>query len=58
MGGVGSYSFSIVAGSLPTGLTLNASTGAITGMPTAAGSFPFTAKVVDSKGHRGRHEHQ
>jgi hypothetical protein len=49
-GGVPPYTFSIVAGSLPSGLTLNPSTGAITGVPTVAGTFSFTAKVVDSSG--------
>src|ERR1017187_3709252 len=49
-GGVPPYTFSITSGSLPTGLTLNASTGAITGTPTAAGTFTFTAQVVDSRG--------
>ncbi len=49
-GGVSPYTFSITAGSLPTGLTLNPTTGAITGTPTAAGSFTFTAQVVDSTG--------
>jgi len=48
-GGVGPYTYSIVSGSLAPGLTLNPSTGAITGTPTTAGSFPFTAKVVDSR---------
>jgi hypothetical protein len=49
-GGVPSYTYSITAGSLPTGLTLNASTGAITGTPTAAGAFSDTSRVGDSAG--------
>jgi uncharacterized repeat protein (TIGR01451 family) len=49
-GGAGGYVFSIASGSLPAGLTLNASTGAITGIPTAYGTSSFTAKVVDSTG--------
>ncbi|MGA2132917.1 MAG: putative Ig domain-containing protein [Bryobacteraceae bacterium] len=47
-GGTPPYTWSISSGTLPTGLTLNASTGAITGTPSAAGAFPFTAKVTDS----------
>ncbi len=49
-GGVPPYTFSITSGSLPPGLTLNPSTGAITGTPTTYGTFNFTAKVVDSTG--------
>ena len=49
-GGVPPYTFSIIGGSLPSGLTLNPSTGAITGTPTTAGTFNFTAQVVDSTG--------
>ncbi len=47
-GGTAPYIWSITAGLLPAGLTLNAATGAITGMPTTSGSFPFVLKVVDS----------
>ncbi len=50
-GGVPPYTFSIISGSLPPGLTLNPSTGAITGTPTTAGSYTFTAQVVDSRGN-------
>src|SRR5215471_19115118 len=44
--GVPPYTYSIAQGALPAGLVLNATTGAITGTPTASGTF--TAKVVDS----------
>jgi hypothetical protein len=49
-GGTAPYNnWSISAGSLPAGLTINASTGAITGTPTGnAGSFSFTVKLTDS----------
>src|ERR1022692_2032821 len=49
-GGLPAYTFSIAGGSLPTGLTLNPSTGAITGTPTAAGTFSDTSRVADSAG--------
>ena len=47
-GGMTPYSWSVSSGSLPAGLTLNASTGQISGTPSQAGSFPFTAQVKDS----------
>ena len=47
-GGTAPYMFSIVSGTLPAGLTLNTSTGAVTGTPTAAGTF--TVKVTDANG--------
>lgn len=49
-GGTPPYTWSIVTGSgaLPGGLTLNATTGSITGTPAASGTFTFTVQVVDS----------
>ncbi|HET9177359.1 MAG TPA: putative Ig domain-containing protein [Terriglobia bacterium] len=46
-GGTTPYTWSISAGSLPAGLTLNSSTGAITGTPTGSGVSNFTVKVTD-----------
>jgi hypothetical protein len=40
-GGTPPYTFSLVSGSLPPGLTLAPATGVITGTPTAAGMSPF-----------------
>ncbi len=41
------------AGTLPAGLTLNASTGVITGTPTAVGASSFTIRATDSVGNSG-----
>jgi len=48
--GVTPYAWSISVGTLPAGLALNASTGAITGTPTAFGTSNITAKVTDADG--------
>ncbi len=37
----GSYSYNVTSGALPSGLTLNSATGAITGSPTMGGTFNF-----------------
>ena len=44
----GADTFSITTGSLPSGLTLNAATGAIGGTPSATGSFSFTVTATDT----------
>jgi uncharacterized repeat protein (TIGR01451 family) len=47
-GGTPPYTFSITPGSLPAGLLLNASTGAVTGTPTGSGgTSSFTANALD-----------
>jgi hypothetical protein len=47
-GGQGPYTWAITAGNLPAGLSLNASSGLISGTPTANGLFNFTAQVTDA----------
>lgn len=47
-GGTTPYSWSIVSGSLPAGLTLGSGTGLISGTPSAFGTFNFTVRVTDS----------
>jgi outer membrane protein OmpA-like peptidoglycan-associated protein len=42
--------YSIDEGALPGGLSLNSSTGAITGTPTVAGEFDFTIKATNADG--------
>jgi len=50
-GGTGlGYNWFIISGNLPGGLTINPSTGAISGTPNANGTFNFTAQVNDSAG--------
>jgi len=46
-GGVAPYTYAVTAGALPAGLTL-ASNGALSGTPTAGGTFNFTVTATDS----------
>jgi hypothetical protein len=52
-GGTSPYVFSLSSGTLPTGLSLNGATGAITGTPTTAGTFTFTITATDANGCTG-----
>jgi hypothetical protein len=47
-GGTTPYTWSIVNGSLPGGLALNTAAGAISGTPTNAGIFAFSARLSDA----------
>jgi hypothetical protein len=49
-GGVPPDSWSHVAGTLPPGLSVQASPGRVRGTPTTAGTFSFTVRVDDSSG--------
>lgn len=49
-GGNAPIGFAVQTGSLPTGLSLNTSTGAITGTPTTPGTYNFTIRATDADG--------
>jgi hypothetical protein len=52
-GGTAPYSFAVVSGSLPTGLTLS-SNGLMTGTPAQTGTGTFTVQVKDAAGNTGQ----
>ncbi len=49
-GGTGPYVFDVLSGSLPSGLTLNATTGEIAGIPTASQTRSFVIRATDAVG--------
>ncbi len=49
-GGTGSLTWSVSSGSLPPGVTLNSSTGLLSGTPTTAGTYSFTVQIADTAG--------
>jgi hypothetical protein len=48
-GGIAPYSWTIAQGTLPAGLTLNATSGVISGTPTSARTSTFTVQASDSE---------
>ncbi len=52
-GGTGPYSYAVTSGALPGGLSLNTSTGEVTGTPTAAGTANFTITATDANTDTG-----
>jgi hypothetical protein len=49
-GGIAPYTYAIASGALPTGLTLNSSTGVLSGTPISYGAHSFTVKITDAIG--------
>ncbi len=49
-GGTQPYTWAVSVGALPTGITLNTTTGQISGKPTAGGTATFTMQVTDANG--------
>ena len=47
------YSYSVLAGSMPTGVSLNTSTGEVSGTPTVAGSNTVSFRVTDNNSDTG-----
>jgi hypothetical protein len=52
--GSATISWSVTAGSLPAGLSLNASTGVIGGTPSASGVSTFTVQALNSVGYNAK----
>jgi hypothetical protein len=48
IGGNSPYTWSVVSGQLPPGLSVAATTGVVSGTPTSAGNYSFGIKVTDS----------
>jgi hypothetical protein len=46
--GSGSYSWSVVSGALPVGLTLNSATGVLAGTTSSGGSYSFAVQATDN----------
>ena len=51
-GGLPPFTYSVAAGNLPRGLALNATTGAVRGVPQGAGRYGLTFAITDSAGQR------
>jgi len=49
-GGAGTLTYSLASGALPGGLSLSTTSGAVTGTPTAGGTFNFSVKAADAFG--------
>lgn len=52
-GGTAPFTWSVSAGTLPPGLSLNPSLGIVSGLPTQTGTFTFTIEVTDATPRTG-----
>jgi hypothetical protein len=52
-GGTEPYTWSVLSGALPPGVTLNPASGLLSGTPTATGTYAFTVKVLDANDFYG-----
>jgi hypothetical protein len=57
IGGVPPYQWSIVSGSLPSGLQLDASAGVLSGAPLQTGTFPVTVQGTDASSQTAQHSY-
>lgn len=57
-GGLAPYCWSVTAGALPPGLALDRATGALAGVPAAAGTFGFTVAAADARSCPGEAAYQ
>ncbi|MGI8689633.1 MAG: putative Ig domain-containing protein [Thermomicrobiales bacterium] len=56
-GGTGPYTFTLTLGAPPSGLTLDPTTGVLSGTPTAANPFTFTVRARDANGVTGSQQY-
>ena len=52
-GGTAPYTYQVTSGTLPTNVTLNSSSGLISGTPATAASYSFTITATDNASHHG-----
>lgn len=56
-GATGAVTFEATEGTVPPGLSLNATTGVLSGTPTAAATYVFVIKATDARGCSGEREY-